>query len=226
MMLIRVNLAVIQTLSHFSKLGNLVFQQAELIRDPMALNLGGETKEITVISADIRGYTRLGEHMASEKVMNLLNAYLEIMVKEILEEEGTVTAFIGDALIAIFNAPLRQGDHALRAVRAAWKMRLAVLEYQRSQPQEAQISFGFGVNTGEAMVGNVGVRGAVQLYTAIGDVISVVDRLRSNASDNHILLNHSTFIQVRQHVRATKLPPLSVKNKTELLDVWCLVELT
>jgi len=195
----------------------------QLIENPNALNLGGETKEISIISADVRGFTRLNERMASREVVNLLNTYLEIMVKEIWDEEGTVTGFWGDALMAIFNAPLAQEDHTLRAVRAAWKMRMAVLEYQRSQPQDSLISFGFGVNTGEVMVGNIGSRDRIQNYTAIGDAVNVASRLQQEAKENNILLNHATFTRVRQHVRVTKLPPLQVKNKTELLDVWCLV---
>jgi PAS domain S-box-containing protein len=196
-----------------------------LIEDPTALNLGGEIREITVISADIRGFTRMSEGMASGEVVNLLNTYLDIMVKEIWDEGGTITGFWGDELMAIFNAPLSQSDHVLRAVRAAWKMRLAVLEYQRTQPKNALISFGFGVNTGEAMVGNIGSREHMQTYTAIGDAVNVASRLQSNSSDNNILLNHSTFVRVRQHVQVTKLPPLEVKNKTEPLDVWRLTGL-
>jgi adenylate cyclase len=195
----------------------------QLIENPNALNLGGETKEISVIAADFRNFTSLNERKSSKEVMNLLNTYLEILVKEIWDEEGTVTGFWGDALMAIFNAPLRQDDHVLRAVRAAWKMRLAVLEYQRSQPQDSLYSFGIGVNTGEAMVGNIGSRDRIQNYTAIGDVVNVASRIQGEVKDNNILLNHSTFTRVRQHVRVTKLPPLPVKNKAEPLDVWCLV---
>lgn len=193
-----------------------------LIEDPRALTLGGETKEITVISADIRGFTSLSERKASLEVMHLLNAYLDIMVKEIWEENGTITGFWGDELLAIFNAPLNQENHALRAVRAAWKMRLAVLAFQQSQPANDHISFGFGVNSGEAMVGNIGSREYLQNYTAIGDAVNIAARLQSNATDNTILLNHSTFLQVRQLVHVSKLPPLHVKNKTEPLDVWVL----
>ncbi len=196
-----------------------------LIEDPSALTLGGAIKEITIISADIRGFTRLSERMASGEVVNLLNTYLDIMVKEIWDEGGTITGFWGDELMAIFNAPLNQDDHVLRAVRAAWKMRLAVLEYQRAQPRDTPISFGFGVNTGEAMVGNIGSKEHMQTYTAIGDAVNIASRLQSNSSDNNILLNHSTFIRVRQHVQVTKLPPLEVKNKTEPLDVWRLTGL-
>lgn len=192
----------------------------QLIEDPRALNLGGETKEITVIFGDIRGYTRLSESMAPEKVMDLLNGYLEKMVEAIWNQEGTVTSFIGDALMAIFNAPLPQEDHALRAVSAAMGMREAVLEYQRNRPQHLQVSFGFGINTGLAVVGNLGSKGHLQNYTAIGDVVNVASRMQGNASDNDILLNHSTFIKVRQYVRVDLLPPMSVKNRTEPLEVF------
>jgi adenylate cyclase len=194
-----------------------------LIDDPTTLNLGGEKKEITVLSADMRAFTCMSERMASQEVMQTLNTYLDIMVKEIWDEGGTITGFWGDELMAIFSAPLPQEDHALRALRAAWKMRRSVLEYQRSRAEDFPVSFGFGVNTGEAMVGNIGSRERMQSYTAIGDVVNVASRLQSNASGNDILLNHSTFTRVRQHVRVAKLPPLQVKNKAEPLHVWCLI---
>lgn len=197
----------------------------QLIKDPMALNLGGETKEISVVFADIRGYTRLSESMAPEKMMNLLNSYLEIMVEEIWHEEGTLTAFMGDALMAIFNAPLLQEDHAVRAVRAAWNMRQAVQKYQQEHPLGIPIAFGFGVNTGLGVVGNLGSKGRMQNYTAIGDAVNISARLQQNAIDNNILLNHSTFVQVRQLVLASKVPPLQVKNKSAPLDVWTLLGL-
>ncbi|HEU5229932.1 MAG TPA: adenylate/guanylate cyclase domain-containing protein [Ktedonobacteraceae bacterium] len=186
----------------------------QLIKDPQALNLGGETKEISVVFADIRGYTRLSESMPPEEVMNLINRYLKIMCEAIWEEEGTLTAFQGDALMAIFNAPLPQRNHALRAVRAAWKMRMAVLEYQRSQPQETQVMFGIGVNTGLATVGNVGSQERMQNYTAIGDTVNVASRLQNNVSDNNILLNEPSYMQVYRHVQVGQAFQLAVKNKS------------
>ena len=193
-----------------------------LIEDPRALHPGGETREVSVISADIRGFTSLSERMDSAGVMHLLNTYFDIMVKEIWEENGTITGFWGDELLAIFNAPLNQEDHAQRAVRAAWKMRKAVVDYQQAHHQNFPIAFGFGVNTGEAMVGNIGSRELIQNYTVIGDAVNVAARLQKHASDNNILLNHSTFTRVRQQVQVDKLPPLLVKNKTAPLDVWYL----
>jgi PAS domain S-box-containing protein len=189
----------------------------ELIENPQALNLGGETKEISVVFADIRGYTRLSEMMPPEDVMNLINRYHSFMCDAIWEEEGTLTSFQGDALMAIFNAPLPQKRHALHAVRAAWKMRMAVIEYQRSLPQEAHISFGIGVNTGLATVGNVGAPQRLQNYTAIGDVVNVASRLQSNATDNNILLNDTTYAQVYRYVQVGPPFPLQVKNKSTSL---------
>lgn len=196
-----------------------------LIEDPRALHLGGEVKEITVISADVRGFTSLSERLPSAEVMNLLNTYLDIMVKEIWEENGTITGFWGDELLAVFNAPLAQEDHTMRAVRASWKMRMAVMAHQQSKHHDYPIAFGFGVNTGEAMVGNIGSRELMQNYTVIGDAVNVAARLQKNASDNNILLNRSTFTRVRHMVNVTMLPQLKVKNKAEPLDVFCLTGL-
>ena len=161
----------------------------QLTKNPMALHLGGETLEITVVFADIRGYTRLSENLAPEEVMNLLNSYLQIMVEEIWKENGMVTAFMGDAMMAIFNAPLAQKAHALKAVRAAWNMRSAVLEYQGAHPKETPMSFGFGINTGLAVIGNIGSEERIQNYTAIGDTVNVAARLQTKAAKNEILLN-------------------------------------
>ncbi|MBO0784174.1 MAG: adenylate/guanylate cyclase domain-containing protein, partial [Ktedonobacteraceae bacterium] len=137
----------------------------------------------------------------------------------IWEEEGSITAFLGDAVMAIFNAPLPQKMHALHAVRAAWKMRLAVLEYQSSRPQEQHITFGLGVNTGLATVGNVGSQGRLQNYTAIGDVVNVASRLQNSVSDNNILLNDSTYMQVYRYVKAGQPFQMSVKNRETPLTV-------
>jgi adenylate cyclase len=197
----------------------------QLIKNPQALKLGGETKEITVVFADIRGYTRLSENVTPEEGMNLLNTYLKLMVEKIWEEEGTITAFLGDALMAMFNAPLPQKAHALRAVRATWSMRQAILDYQRSRPQETPLSFGIGVNTGLAVVGNLGSEERIQNYTAIGDAVNVANRLQSNAADNNILLNDSTYLQVYRHVDVGQPFALDVKNRTEQLKVRYLLGL-
>jgi class 3 adenylate cyclase len=191
----------------------------QLMKDPRALNLGGETRQISVIFADIRGFTRLSELLKPEDMMNLLNRHFEIMCEAIWEEQGTLTMFQGDALMAIFNAPLQQDSHALKAVRAAWKMSLAVQKYQRSQPEERHISLGIGVNTGIAIVGNIGSQGRMQHYTAIGDVVNVASRIQNSATGNNILINDSTYMDVYRHVQVGQPMALRVKNKREPLIV-------
>lgn len=194
----------------------------QFLYNPYTLQLGGETQEISVLFADIRNSTGLGERLTPERLTEVLNTYLEIMALAVCEEEGIVTGFQGDGLMAIFNAPLSQPDHALLAVRAAWKMRQAVLAHQQAHQEELPISIGIGVNTGKAVVGNFGARGLIQNYTAVGDTVNVAARLQALASNNAILLNHSTFTHVRHMVNVDLLASLEVKNREKRLDVWIL----
>ncbi len=191
----------------------------QLIQNPGAVKLGGELKEVTVIFADIRGYTRLCEHLPPEEAMHLLNTYMSVMVEKIWEEEGTITGFKGDEVMAIFNAPLDQRGHALHAIRAIWKMRQEVLSYQQAHPQGIPISFGFGINTGVAVVGNLGAEERIQNYTAIGDTVNVASRLQANATENAILLSDQVYLQVYRYVKVSDPFPLEVKNRTTLLNV-------
>src|SRR5581483_2319263 len=164
-------------------------------------------------------YTRLCEHLPPEQAMHLINIYMDMMVEKIGEEEGTITGFMGDEVMAIFNAPLPQRGHALHAIRAVWKMRQEVLSYQRTHPQAIPVTFGFGVNTGVAVVGNIGSEERLQQYTAIGDTVNVAARLQANATDNTILLSEQTYLQVYRYIQASDPFSLEVKNRTALPNV-------
>ncbi len=193
----------------------------QLLADPAAVNLGGETREISVVFADIRGYTRLAEGRAPGEVVRILNQYLDILTAAIWREEGTLTMFIGDALMAIFNAPLPQPDHALRAVRAAWAMRRALERHSDSLgPGAPPVEYGIGVHTGDAVVGNIGAADRLQNYTAIGDAVNTAQRLQAAASANQILLSATTYMDVMQHAHAHELPPMTLKGKTRPLSVY------
>ncbi len=199
----------------------------ELMSNPRAVELGGQTKEVSIIFADIRGYTALNDGRGSEEVVEVLNEYLQILTEAIWEEQGTLTMFQGDALMAIFNAPLPQPDHAVRAVRAALGMRQAIQERQRQQNPNfpevkygIRVRYGIGVNTGIATVGNIGSRDRLQNYTAIGDAVNVASRLQSNADDNEILLHHTTYERVYPYFDCLLMPPLPVKNKKDPLTVY------
>jgi adenylate cyclase len=196
----------------------------QLLADPGAVTLGGETREVSVLFADVRDYTRLAEQVAPTEVMRLLNEYLRLLTEAVWQEEGTVTAFLGDALMAVFNAPLAQPEHARRAVRAAWAMR-AALERHALAAQGAGtpcLECGIGVATGPAVVGNIGAAGRLQTYTAIGDAVNTAQRLQSAAAANTILLSAATYLAAAPCAIARELAPISVKGKTQPLSVYLL----
>jgi adenylate cyclase len=199
----------------------------ELMSNPKAVELGGQTKEVSILFADIRGYTALSDGRRPEEVVEMLNDYLHILTEAIWREQGTLTMFQGDAIMAIFNAPLPQPDHALRAVRAALGMRQAIEERQRQQnPNFAEVRYGIkvrygiGVNTGIATIGNIGSRDRLQNYTAIGDAVNIASRLQSNSADNEIIIHHTTYEQISSAFDCVPLQPLYVKNKREPLIVY------
>ncbi|HKS69701.1 MAG TPA: adenylate/guanylate cyclase domain-containing protein [Ktedonobacterales bacterium] len=194
----------------------------QLLADPSAVTLGGETREVSVLFADVRNYTRLAEQSAPAELMRLLNEYLHLLTEAVWQEEGTVTAFLGDALMAVFNAPLPQPDHAGRAVRAAWAMRAALERHALAAQGSGAVclEFGIGVATGPAVVGNIGAAGRLQNYTAIGDAVNTAQRLQSAATANTILLSAATYLEAAPCALARELAPLSVKGKTQPLSVY------
>jgi len=193
----------------------------QLLADPTAVRLGGETRQISVIFADIRNFTALAAQMAPDAVVRTLNHYLDILTAAIWEQEGTLTMFIGDALMAIFNAPLPQADHATRAVRAAWAMRQALEQANAQSPTDtAAAQYGIGVHTGPALVGNIGASDRLQNYTAIGDAVNIAQRLQANATANHILLSADTCAAVGGGLHIRQLDPLTVKGRADPLPVY------
>ncbi len=194
----------------------------QLLADPTAVRLGGETREISVIFADIRNFSAMAAQMTPDAVVRTLNHYLEILTEAIWHEEGTLTMFIGDALMAIFNAPLPQPDHAARAVRAAWAMRQALerANEQTSQHGEQPAQYGIGVHTGLALVGNIGASDRLQNYTAIGDTVNIAQRLQSNATANHILISADTCAAAKRAIAVRQLEPIMVKGRSTPLPIF------
>jgi PAS domain S-box-containing protein len=180
--------------------------------DPAKLKLGGQRRRVTILYCDLRGFTAFSERVEAEQLMTVLNTYLGIAADRILAEQGTLDKFMGDAAMAIFSAPLDQPDHALRAVRAALAVRETVEVYHRGIDAGRQIDFGIGVNTGDAVIGNVGTSQQLT-YTAIGDTVNYAWRLQENAAPGQILISRATYEQVADRIRANPLPPLPVKGR-------------
>lgn len=180
------------------------------------LKLGGEKKVITIFFSDIRGFTPMSEVLSAEEVVHLLNEYFTAMTTIIFKYEGTLDKFMGDAIMAVFGAPIDMPDHAERAVLAAIEMSVKMAELQAKWKMEGkrEVNIGIGINTGEAVVGNIGSNERME-YTAIGDNVNLTQRLESVAEKGQILISASTYEKVKNKVNATMLDPIKVKGKTE-----------
>ena len=188
----------------------------------------GESCEITVLFCDIRGFTSLSENLAATEVVGLLNDFHGHMVDEIFRYGGTLDKYLGDGLLAYFNAPVRQADHAGRAVECALAMvdRLEVLNRDRAARGEPPLRIGIGIHSGTAVVGNVGAANRRE-YTAIGDTVNVASRLQSLTRDQgvSILVSDATeaaaTIADRRPaaIRFTSAGRVEVRGRTQGLEI-------
>ena len=187
--------------------------------NPEKLQLGGKRAAITVLFADIRGFTSYSESQTPEELVSVLNRYLAAGAEAVLTEQGTIDKFLGDAIMAWFNAPVVQPDHVLRAVRAALGLRNAVLSLHNELPPEARLSFGVGIHYGDAVLGLIGTQKRLE-YTAIGDSVNTAKRIQENARHNQILISAEAYAFVKHDVMVHELPPLQVKGKQKPVLVY------
>ncbi|MBN2406827.1 MAG: adenylate/guanylate cyclase domain-containing protein [Elusimicrobia bacterium] len=193
-----------------------------LLEHPEQIKLGGERKRLTVFFSDIRGFTSMSEKLQPEEVVSILNEYLTEMIDIIFKHGGTLDKFIGDAVMAIWGAPMEQKNHAELAVKAAWEMKQKVKELQEkwaSEGKEHIIRVGMGVNTGDVVVGNMG-SSQFSDYTVIGDNVNLAARLEENAKGGELIISESTYEEVSDIVEAKKLEPLKVKGKEKPVKVY------
>jgi class 3 adenylate cyclase len=180
--------------------------------DPHELHLGGHRTEITSLFADIRDFTSFSESQPPEQLVAVLNRYLAAAAEAVLAYEGTIDKFLGDAIMAWFNAPIPQPDHALRAVKAALAIRSAVQQLHLEFPPEFRLSFGAGIHFGEAVLGLIGTEKRLE-YTAIGDSVNTAKRIQENARAGQILISAPLFNLVADQVDARPVEPLTAKGK-------------
>ena len=187
--------------------------------DPNKLQLGGKRAEITAIFADIRGFTSFSEKQSPEKLVAILNRYLAAMAEAVLSQEGTIDKFMGDAIMAWFNAPIPQADHTLRAVKAALAMRASVENLYTELPPEERLFFGAGIHTGEAVLGLIGTEKRLE-YTAISDSVNIAKRIQENSANNQILISREAYERVRKQVEVRPVAAMALKGKTQPVDVF------
>ena len=177
----------------------------------------GETCEITVLFCDIRGFTRLSEKLDAPAVVSLLNDFLGHMVEEVFRFGGTLDKYLGDGLLTYFNAPVRQVDHAVRAVSCALAMidRLEVLNRSRLARDETPLAIGIGIHSGAAVVGNIGAEHRRE-FTAIGDTVNVASRLQSLTRDRGVPILVSESVAERIGTGSTPLFRLEAGEPAEV----------
>lgn len=185
------------------------------------LKLGGEKRDIAVLFVDIRGFTPLSESLEPEQVVSVLNEYLALATTSILNHSGTLDKFIGDAAMAIFNAPFDQNDYIYEAVAAALDLRRGADELKRKLEQEVgkTVAFGVGINCGEAVVGNIGCEFRMD-YTAIGDTVNTAARLESNAKAGEILISEYVYEKIKDRILAEPIGEIPLKGKSKKLQVY------
>lgn len=187
-------------------------------------DLGGENVPATALFADIRDFTTLTESLPPQQVVDILNRYYTRMVDAIVEQGGWVNKFGGDSLLAVFGAPIRQPDHALRAVNAAWEMNRALAEFNAEQLAMGlpTITIGVGISSGEMLAGNVGGKERLE-YTVIGDPVNLASRLESLTKEwqTPILLSeHTQELLDHSKVNTNRRDQVTVKGKTRPTIVY------
>jgi class 3 adenylate cyclase len=196
---------------------------AALLADPDQAALGGSVVEVTALFADLRGFTTFSEGVEPAEIVRMLNRYHGAAVPCILDNGGTIVQFVGDALLALFNAPARQSDHALRAVRAALAMQEAAEEIARSEPDWPR--FRVGANTGPALVGNIGSE-TLRGFNAMGDAVNVAARLQGLAEPGQVVIGEATLLASGPGVRVQPLGDLTVKGRHQPVTAYIVTSLT
>ena len=193
-----------------------------LHEEPSFADLGGRETDVTVLFADLAGFTTFSEGKAASDVIEMLNRYWEGTVPVVVEQEGgLIERFAGDAIMAVFNALGDQPDHALHAARAALAMQEYTARTAAEHPEWPR--FRIGLNSGLAVIGNVGATGQ-RSFAAIGDTTNVAARVQAIARPGQVLLADTTYQRMLGRVRVEPLGPASLKGRTETTDVYELLE--
>jgi len=193
----------------------------QMLDNPDSFKLGGVLQSITVLFADIRGFTRISEHAPPEKIVNLLNRYFSAMTDIIFAHGGTLDKYLGDGLMALFGAPTVTPKDAANAISAAVAMQRRMLSINDELHKEGfpEIGIGIGLHTGEVTVGYIGSERRSE-YTAIGDTVNTAARLESNAKGGEILVSEVTAKAARSRYQLTSREPITVKNREQPVPLY------
>lgn len=194
-----------------------------VLDNPELLKLGGSKRELTILFSDIRGFTTLSESSEPEEIVQMLNEYFSAMVAIIIKNNGTIDKFIGDAIMAFWNAPVETKNHEYLAVKSALEMmeELERLKEKWQSEGKMAIDIGIGINTGEVIVGNIGSQ-SIKDYTIIGDNVNITSRLEglNKECKTHILISESTYERIKDKVDCNYLISKQLKGKNKSIRVY------
>jgi adenylate cyclase len=187
--------------------------------DTGELQLGGEQREVSILFADIRNFTQISEQLSPEAVVKMLNTYLSAVTDAVVQYDGIVNKFAGDNIMAVWNAPQSQPEHALSAIQAAWEAQQRIAELQRNDDQGILVQFGIGINTGITLAGNIGSAGRTE-YTVIGDSVNVASRICSSAPGGEVWIGADTYNQAKDCIEIEKLEAQVLKGKSAPIEIY------
>ncbi len=203
---------------------------ADIVAGKEAERLGGSSRAITCLFTDLRGFTTFSEQLRPAEAVEMLNDYFSEIVEDILAEEGTLDKFTGDGIMAFWNAPKDQPDHALRAIRAATKMQARMARMLTRWAKEgrsflkaaSRLSTGIGIHSGEAIIGNIGSPKRME-YTSIGDSVNLTARVCGVAEGGEVLITDDTLRNVRGRIQFVELPAVHLKGKSATVPIYRVV---
>lgn len=191
----------------------------QLLKDPNQIKLGGQLQPLTVLFADLQGFTTLSEHTEPQALLHLLNEYHTFMVNIVLKYGGTVDKFLGDGLMALYNTPIEQSDHVARAVKTALHIQDELHWFTEKLPYNQQMQINFGIETGNAIVGNVGSENLMD-FTAVGDTVNVAARLQGVAENGEILVSSRVYEATQDFVFGRSRGDLPVKGRKKAIETY------
>lgn len=195
----------------------------EMLKDPDKLKLGGDKKDLTVLFSDIRGFTSISEKLSPEELVHLLNEYLTAMTEKVFQQEGLLDKYMGDAIMAVYGAPLDQPDHALRACLTALDMmkEMKVLRARWTAEGKPDMDIGIGINSGDMVVGNMGSDMRFD-YTVMGDSVNLGARLESINKEygTNIVISEFTYGLIKDTLLCRELDAVQVKGKSLPVSIY------
>jgi len=215
-----------RVISNYSKYMSIDVAKSIAAKNQKALSIEGTEKDIAVLFVDIRGFTSISEQNTVKDVFEMLNKYFTVTTTAIFDHKGIVDKFIGDATMALFNAPVDLPDYEYQAVCAALEMQEKIDQIRFELPSTlvGEVGFGIGINCGKAMIGNVGTEFRME-YTAIGDTVNLASRLEGKAKSGEILVSEEIFLRTCDKIHYEDKGFVEVKGKINQVHVYKAIKL-